>query len=78
MRVLHWFGPCIWGEDSGYAVIKSFWHRTAIGRALTERFWNAIGSDVIGLMGFDKDPEIGKLKPTCDAMTTGCTFSILN
>ncbi|EON97327.1 putative flavin-binding monooxygenase-like family protein [Phaeoacremonium minimum UCRPA7] len=77
-RLLHWFGPCIWDQDSGYHGIKSFWHGTALGRAITNGFWSAIAADVIGLMGFDKDPELAKLKPTAEAMHTGTSFSILN
>ncbi|KAH7308153.1 hypothetical protein B0I35DRAFT_442997 [Stachybotrys elegans] len=75
-RFVHWFSPCIWGQDSGYHAIKSFWHGTAIGRAVVNAFWNILGSDTIQLMGFDDHPETKKLKPTSEAMFNGSTFSI--
>ncbi|KAK0388466.1 hypothetical protein NLU13_4710 [Sarocladium strictum] len=77
-RLLHWFAPCIWAQDSGYKAIQNFYHRTAIGRAITNGFWNTIANDVVDLMGFDKHPECAKLKPTAEALFTGSSFSILN
>lgn len=77
-RLLHWFAPCTWAQDSGYKAIQSFYHCTAIGRAITNGFWNTIANDVITLMGFDKHPECAKLKPTAEALFTGTSFSILN
>ncbi|RVX72201.1 hypothetical protein B0A52_04405 [Exophiala mesophila] len=77
-RLLHWFAPCIWAQDSGYKAIQWFYHRTPIGRAITNGFWYAIANDVINLMGFDKHPECAKLKPTAEALFTGTSFSILN
>ncbi|KFA65394.1 hypothetical protein S40285_00519 [Stachybotrys chlorohalonatus IBT 40285] len=77
-RLVHWFSPCIWGDDSGYGAIKSFWHGTAVGRAVVDGFWSILANDVMQLMGFDKHPETKKLKPTTEAMFTGTSFSILN
>ncbi|KAM0296937.1 hypothetical protein ACHAPM_010123 [Fusarium culmorum] len=78
IRWLHWFAPCIWGQDSGYHGIKSFWHSTTIGRAVTKAFWNILAQDVISIMKFDSHPELKKLKPTSSAMHTGTAFGILN
>jgi hypothetical protein len=77
-RLLHWFAPCIWAQDSGYQSILNFYHRTTVGRAITNGFWNTIANDVVTLMGFDKHPECAKLKPTAEALFTGSSFSILN
>ena len=76
--MLHWFSPCIWGEDGGYSGIKSFWHTNPVGRIVARAFWSILAGDVIKLMGFDKHPELKKLKPRSDAMLTGTSFSILN
>jgi len=78
IRWLHWFAPCIWGQDSGYHGINYFWHRTTIGRAITSAFWKILAADVIDLMQFDTHPELKKLKPTSSAMHTGTAFGILN
>ncbi|KAH7199004.1 uncharacterized protein B0J16DRAFT_331473 [Fusarium flagelliforme] len=78
IRWLHWFAPCIWGQDSGYHGINYFWHRTTIGRAITSIFWKVLAADVIDLMQFDTHPELKKLKPTSSAMHTGTAFGILN
>ncbi|KAG8358506.1 hypothetical protein FVEN_g3818 [Fusarium venenatum] len=78
IRWLHWFAPCIWGQDSGYHGIKSFWHGTAIGRLITNAFWGILAQDVINIMHFDTHPELKKLKPTASAMHTGTAFGIFN
>lgn len=49
-----------------------------IGRALVRAFWTVLGNDVMQLCGFDKHPEIAKLRPWKSAMLTGSSFSILN
>ena len=76
--MLHWFSPCVWGEDSGYLGIKTFWHGNPVGRGITNTFWKILSGDVIDLMGYDKHPETKKLKPTTDAFLSGTSFSILN
>jgi len=58
--------------------MRSFWHGTWIGRAITNTFWNILGGDVISLNKFDSHPETAKLKPWTQAFFTGCSFSILN
>lgn len=77
-RFLTWFAPCIWSEAGGYSPIRSFLHGTAVGRALVRGFWSVLGNDVMQLCGFDKHPEVAKLRPWTSAMLTGASFSILN
>ena len=77
-RFLTWFAPCIWSEAGGYSPIRSFLHGTAPGRALVRAFWSVLGNDVMQLCGFDKHPEVAKLRPWTSAMLTGASFSILN
>ncbi|KAI8962618.1 FAD/NAD(P)-binding domain-containing protein [Daldinia sp. FL1419] len=78
IRFLTWFSPCIWGDADGYRGIRYFYHRTAIGRFLVDRFWNTLGQDVITLNKFDSHPDTAKLKPWLPAMFMGCSCSILN
>ncbi|OTA67277.1 FAD/NAD(P)-binding domain-containing protein [Hypoxylon sp. EC38] len=78
MRFLTWFSPCIWGDADGYKGIRSFYHRTWLGRFLVDRFWNILSQDVITLNKLDSHPETAKLKPWLDVMFTGCSYSILN
>ncbi|SPO04311.1 related to dimethylaniline monooxygenase [Cephalotrichum gorgonifer] len=77
-RFLTWFSPCVWSEAGGYSPIRSFLHGTFIGRAITRSFWSVLGEDVIGLCGFNKHPEVAKLRPWTNPMLTGASFSILN
>ncbi|KAI1650987.1 FAD/NAD(P)-binding domain-containing protein [Daldinia loculata] len=77
-RFLTWFSPCIWGDADGYWGIRYFYHRTAIGRFLVDRFWNILSQDVITLNKLDSHPDTAKLKPWLHVMFTGCSYSILN
>ncbi|KAI0767463.1 hypothetical protein C8Q74DRAFT_1280559 [Fomes fomentarius] len=77
-RLLTWFSPCIWGEEDGYVGIRRFLHGTWPGRKLVDAFWHILGNDVDTLVGFDKHPEIKKLKPWHDAFWIGSGLSILN
>ena len=77
-RVLTWFSPCIWGGIDGYPTIRSFLHKTIIGRFIVRKFWGILGGDVVTLNGFDKDPSIASLKPWTDPMFIGVGLSILN
>lgn len=79
IRLLTWFSPCVWAEDSRYGgAARRFLHGTAVGRALTNAFWGVLGGDVASLCGFDSHPEVAKLRPWTDAFFAGCSFSILN
>ncbi|KAI1483450.1 FAD/NAD(P)-binding domain-containing protein [Daldinia eschscholtzii] len=77
-RCLTWFSPCIWGDADGYWAIRYFYHRTAIGRFLVDRFWDTLSQDVITLNKLDSHPDTAKLKPWLPVMFSGCTYSILN
>ncbi|KAI1084714.1 FAD/NAD(P)-binding domain-containing protein [Whalleya microplaca] len=77
-RFLTWFSPCIWGDADGYQGIRNFYHGTAIGRFLVDRFWGILGQDVISLNKYDSHPDTAKLKPWLEAMFAGCSYSILN
>jgi hypothetical protein len=76
--MLTWFSPCIWGAVDGFARIRSFYHGSAIGRAITNVFWSVLGNDVLTLNKYDSHPETKKLKPWSDPMFTASSFSILN
>ncbi|KAI9172671.1 LOW QUALITY PROTEIN: FAD/NAD(P)-binding domain-containing protein [Paramyrothecium foliicola] len=70
--------PCIWGQYDGYIKTRSFFHGTAIGRAIVRGFWSFLGRDVIASNKYDSHPDTAKLKPWTDAMFTGASFSFLN
>lgn len=78
IRFLTWFAPCIWSEAGGYTPVRTLLHGTFIGRLLVRAFWSVLGNDVMQLCGFDKHPEVAKLRPWTSAMHTGPSFSILN
>jgi hypothetical protein len=77
-RLLTWFSPCIWGTNDGYSGIRNFYHRTAIGRFITNTFWGILGGDVITLNKYDSHPETKKLKPWIPAFWVASGLSILN
>jgi hypothetical protein len=76
--MLTWFSPCIWGGVDGYTAIRSFYHRTAVSRAITNAFWSILGNDIFSLNKYDSHPETKKLKPWSQAMFVASSFSILN
>ncbi|KAI1191954.1 hypothetical protein F5B17DRAFT_124083 [Nemania serpens] len=78
LRLITWFSPCIWGDSDGYSMIRSFYHGTAIGRAIVDAFWKVLGNDVMTLNNYDSHPDTAKLKPWTEAMYTAASFSILN
>lgn len=77
-RMLTWFSPCSWGDADGYVTTRSWYHGSAIGRALVNQFWNILGSDVVALNQFDAHPETAKLKPWSQAFGIASGLSILN
>jgi hypothetical protein len=79
IRMLSWFSPCSWGAADGYAKIRRFYHGTFIGRAIVDRFWSILASDVHGLVQYDSHPETAKLKPwSSNPMFVATSLSILN
>ncbi|RDW71020.1 hypothetical protein BP6252_07583 [Coleophoma cylindrospora] len=77
-RFLTWFSPCIWGSADGYSGIRKWLHGNFLGRKIVDTFWQILGSDVITLNGFDKHPEMQKLKPWQSAFWIGNGLGILN
>ena len=77
-RLLTWFSPCVWGDADGYTTIRRFYHETAVGRAIVNGFWWALGNDVKGLNNYDSHSEVKKLTPWSNPMFTASSFSILN
>ncbi|KAK0650927.1 putative FAD-containing monooxygenase MymA [Lasiodiplodia hormozganensis] len=77
-RFLTWFSPCIWGDEDGYGSVRGFLHGTWLGRKIVNAFWNILGNDVVTLNGFNKHPEVNKLKPWHNALWIGSGLSILN
>ncbi|KAH8599836.1 hypothetical protein B0O99DRAFT_344360 [Bisporella sp. PMI_857] len=78
-RVLTWFSPCIWGNVDGYTKIRSFLHKTAVGRFIVDKFWGILGGDVLALNNYSAHPETIKLKPSTNPMFLGASgLSILN
>jgi hypothetical protein len=77
-RFLTWFSPCIWGDADGFSGIRSFLHGTWLGRKIVDAFWNILADDVIQLNGYDKHPEMKKLKPWVSPFWIASSLSILN
>jgi len=78
VRFLSWFSPCIWGESDGFGWVRRMLHNTVIGRLMVDTFWKILANDVITLNGYDKHPELKKLKPWTPAFWVGSSLSILN
>ncbi|KAJ5207533.1 hypothetical protein N7491_001838 [Penicillium cf. griseofulvum] len=77
-RLLTWFSPCIWGAADGYSGIRDFLHGTWLGRKIVDAFWGILGDDVVQLNGYDKHPEMKKLKPWVGPFWIASSLSILN
>lgn len=77
-RFLTWFSPCIWGAEDGYGRIRGLFHGTVIGRAIVNTFWKILAKDVLDANGYDKHPEMQKLKPWNPAFWIGSGLSVLN
>ncbi|KAJ5203637.1 uncharacterized protein N7498_004516 [Penicillium cinerascens] len=77
-RFLTWFSPCIWGDADGFTRVRSFLHGTWLGRKIVDAFWAVLADDVVQLNGFDKHPEMKKLKPWVSPFWIASSLSILN
>lgn len=77
-RALTWFSPCAWGDEDGFAIPRSFLHRTGMGRLLTDNYWNTMTADLIEANGYDDHPEVFKLKPWNPVFWTGSGIGIHN
>lgn len=77
-RLLTWFSPCIWGAADGYSGIRGFLHGTWLGRKIVDAFWAVLADDVVQLNGYDKHPEMKKLRPWISPFWIASSLSILN
>ncbi|EUC42276.1 hypothetical protein COCMIDRAFT_29088 [Bipolaris oryzae ATCC 44560] len=77
-RALSWFAPCAWGDDDGFAIPRGFLHRTAMGRLLTDNFWNNMSAELIEKNGYDDHPEVFKLKPWHPMFWSGSGIGVHN
>ncbi|KAJ5699137.1 hypothetical protein N7462_001142 [Penicillium macrosclerotiorum] len=77
-RFLTWFSPCIWGDADGFPRVRRFLHGSWLGRKLVDAFWAVLADDVVQLNGFDKHPEMKKLKPWVSPFWIASSLSILN
>lgn len=77
-RMLTWFSPCTWGDADGYVGTRNFYHGSAVGRAIVNKFWGILGGDVLALNQYDAHPETAKLKPWSNPMFVASSLSILN
>lgn len=77
-RFLTWFSPCIWGDADGYSRVRSFLHGTWLGRKIVDAFWAILADDVVQLNGYDKHPEMKKLKPWVSPFWIASSLSIIN
>ncbi|KAF2685697.1 flavin-binding monooxygenase-like protein-like protein [Lentithecium fluviatile CBS 122367] len=78
-RFFGFMSPCPWAETSGFeGWIRSFLHRTWLGRKIVGAFWSILGDDVVQLNKLDDHPETKKLRPWRGAFESGNALSILN
>lgn len=77
-RLLTWFSPCIWGDADGFTNTRRFLHGTWLGRKIVDGFWSVLANDVVQLNGYDKHPEVNKLKPWINPFWIASSLSILN
>lgn len=77
-RFLTWFSPCIWGDADGFGRIRRFLHGTWVGRKIVDTFWNTLANDVSQSNGYDRHPEMKKLKPWVSPFWIASSLSILN
>lgn len=78
MRLLTWFSPCVWGDGERFATIRRWLHGTWLGRKVVDAFWSILANDVMTANGFDKHPEVRKLKPWISPFWIASSLSILN
>ena len=78
-RFFGFLSPCPWAPTTGIeGWLRSFFHRTRLGRMVVGAFWNILGEDAIALNGMDKHPETKKLRPWRGAFEVGNALSIHN
>jgi hypothetical protein len=78
-RFFGFMSPCPWARTTGIeGWLRSFFHRTWLGRKIVGAFWNILGEDAIALNELDKHPETKKLRPWRGAFEVGNALSIHN
>ncbi|KAH7138004.1 hypothetical protein B0J11DRAFT_2773 [Dendryphion nanum] len=78
-RFFGFMSPCPWAETAGFeGWIRSFLHRTWLGRKIVGAFWGILGDDVVELNKLNQHPETKKLRPWRNAFEVGNALSILN
>ncbi|KAF2457755.1 hypothetical protein BDY21DRAFT_371326 [Lineolata rhizophorae] len=78
-RCISWMSPCAWGEQTGYAgLIRRALHGTFMGRWVVDAFWKILEADVLHANGYDKHPEMAKLRPKAKPFWCGTFVSMLN
>jgi len=71
--------PCPWARTAGVeGWIRSFLHRTHLGRVIVSAFWKILGDDVIALNKLHDHPEAEKLVPWRGAFEVANDLSIHN
>lgn len=77
-RFMTWFSPCIWSFSDGYPRIRTFLHKTRLGRYIVDKFWGVLTDDLVTLNKFSSNQEVAKLKPWYSPFFIGAGLSILN
>lgn len=78
VRLLTQFSPCPFGGLDGLGWIRRFLHGTAVGRFMVDKFWGALGGEVLEVNGYARNDELKKLEPWNAAFWFGSNLSILN
>jgi thioredoxin reductase len=78
-RFFGFMSPCPWARTTGLeGWLRSFLHRTWLGRKIVNAFWGVLGEDAIALTKLDAHPETKKLRPWRGAFEVGNALSIHN
>jgi thioredoxin reductase len=78
-RFFGFMSPCPWAQTTGIeGWLRSFFHRTWLGRKIVNAFWGILGEDAIALNKLDSHPETKKLRPWRGAFEVGNALSIHN
>jgi hypothetical protein len=78
-RFLGFMSPCPWATTTGVeGWLRSFLHKTWLGRKIVAAFWHILSEDTIALNGLDSHAETKKLRPWRGAFEVGNALSIHN
>ena len=76
-RQLSWFGACPWGEGDGFGWIRSFLHRTSLGRWLVRNLFAQLGLTVAKQTGILDSEKSRRLAPTASLQWSGTQAAVL-